>query len=120
MDNSISRYDLLAKMLDVGNLRHQVIAQNVANVNTPGYHRLEVSFEDAFVRQMQRAGPQQPAALAIAPQIVEGGGPERVDGNNVDIDAEMGRLTKNSLLMNAFTQILASRITAQRAAIAGR
>jgi flagellar basal-body rod protein FlgB len=120
MDDAISRFDVLSKMLDVANLRHQVIAQNVANVNTPGYHRLEVSFEDVFARQMQRGGPQQKAALEIAPQIVEGGGPERVDGNNVDIDAEMGRLTKNALLMNAFTQILASRISAQRAALAGR
>ena len=35
--------DLLSQMLDASSLRHRVIAQNIANVNTPGYKRLEVA-----------------------------------------------------------------------------
>ena len=43
-----SAYSLnhLQQLLDTGSLRHRVIAQNVANVNTPGYKRLEVRFAD--------------------------------------------------------------------------
>src|SRR5437660_8135859 len=40
---STLRMDVLARLLDVADLRHRVIAQNVANVNTPGYHRLQVN-----------------------------------------------------------------------------
>ena len=119
MDGKVSQFDLLSKMLDVGNLRQRILAQNIANVNTPQYQRLDVKFEDAFNRQI--AKQQEKSALAIAPRVIEaGGGPERTDGNDVDIDVELGRLTKNTLLMNAYTQILASRIAAHRSAIAGR
>lgn len=119
MDGKVSQFDLLSKALDVANLRQRILAQNIANVNTPQYRRLEVTFEDAFSRQL--AKQQEKSALAISPRIITvEDGPERVDENNVDIDIELGRLTKNTLLMNAYTQILASRLAAHRSAIAGR
>ena len=119
MVGSTGQVDLLGKLLDVGSLRQRVIAQNVANVNTPGYHRQEVNFEDEFSRVLARGNPA--SAINLTPKVAAaGGGPERADGNNVDIDAEIGRMTKNALLMNAYTQILASKIAAQRAAITGR
>jgi flagellar basal-body rod protein FlgB len=119
MDGKVSQFDLLSKVLHVANLRQRILAQNIANVNTPQYQRLEVSFEDAFRRQMVKQ--QEKSAIAVAPRIMEaGGGAERVDGNNVDIDDELGRLTKNTVLMSAVTQILASRIAAHRSAISGR
>jgi flagellar basal-body rod protein FlgB len=119
MDGKVSRNELIAKLLDVASLRQKVIAQNIANVNTPGYRHMEVSFEDTFNRLINQHNAA--AAVKVEPRIVEGsGGAERVDGNNVDIDAEMGRLTKNALLTSAFTQILASRGAAEKAAIAGR
>jgi len=37
---------LLEKMLDVSSVKHKVIANNIANVNTPGYKKMEVSFAD--------------------------------------------------------------------------
>jgi flagellar basal-body rod protein FlgB len=108
----------MTKLLDVAALRHRVLAQNVANVNTPGYHRLEVSFEAAFAKAYTQ---DRKAALNVAPKIVEApGGVERLDGNNVDIDAEMGRLSNNALLYNVYTQILLSRIGAERTAITSR
>ena len=119
MDGKVSHFDLLSKALEVASLRQRLIAQNIANVNTPQYQRLDIPFEEAFTRQLAKHADQ--AALAVAPRVMEaGGGPERADGNNVDIDMELGRLTKNTLLMGAYTQILASRIAAHRSAIAGR
>ncbi len=55
--------ELLSKLLDVASMRHQVIAQNVANVNTPGYHGLDVSFEDAFARQLRSGDERFDAGL---------------------------------------------------------
>src|SRR5262245_35188310 len=96
-----SQFGLLAKLLDAVALRHRAIAQNVANVNTPGYRRLDVSFEDALAQELRTHPESQ--ATTLKPNVIEqGGGPERADGNNVDIDAEMGRLSKNALLYNAY------------------
>lgn len=114
-----SQFELLGSLLDAASLRHQVIAQNVANVNTPGYRRLDVSFEESLNREMLASGD-----LDNSPQkarIIEGAsGPVREDGNNVDVDAEMGRLNKNTMLFNVYSQILATRISAMRSAITGR
>jgi flagellar basal-body rod protein FlgB len=111
-------FDFLAHLLDAASLRHQVVAQNMANVNTPGYHALDVSFEEAFKRSLAQGG--ETAAAGVSGKVVERkGGAERADGNNVDIDAELGRLQKNALLYNAYSQILASRIASMRSAISG-
>jgi len=115
----LHRNELLSRLLDVASLRHRVIAQNVANVNTPGYHRLDLDFEDAFARAVADGDPA--AALRVQPSIVEDtSGPERADGNNVDIDNELSRLEKNTLLYRTFAQIIASQVATQRSAIQGQ
>jgi flagellar basal-body rod protein FlgB len=115
-----SQIDMLAQLLNVATLRHRVIAQNVANVNTPGYRRLEVSFEDALARHLS-SGPDQIDLSGIKPEILQAaGGLDRLDGNNVDIDSEMGNLQKNSLLFGVYSQVLAAKMAAMRAAITGR
>jgi flagellar basal-body rod protein FlgB len=113
-----SQLDLVARLLDVTSMRHRVIAQNVANVNTPGYRRLEVSFEQALARQLEAGFDEIPDLKA---KVVEAsGGIERHDGNNVDVDAEMGRLQKNTLLFSVYSQVLALKMSAMRSAISGR
>ncbi len=115
----IHRNELIARLLDVYSVRHRVIAQNVANVNTPHYHQLDVDFEDAFTRALTNHDPE--ALKHVQPAVVENGsGPERADGNNVDIDNEMGRLEKNTLLYRTFVQILATHVATQRSAISGQ
>jgi flagellar basal-body rod protein FlgB len=119
MGVNLSQFDFLSRLIDTASLRHRVIAQNIANVNTPGYRRLEVSFDEEVGRAM---GKQVPGAGSSSePRVVEADSEsERADGNNVGIDAEVGRLNKNTLLYNAYTQILASKIAAMRSAISGR
>ena len=41
-----SQYDVLRRLLDAAELQHQVTGQNIANVNTPGYRTLEISFDE--------------------------------------------------------------------------
>jgi flagellar basal-body rod protein FlgB len=119
MGMDIHRTELLARLLDVYSVRHRVIAQNVANVNTPNYHQLDVDFEDAFMRALSSHDPS--SLSRVKPAVVENAeGPDRADGNNVDIDFEMARLNKNTLLYRTFAQIIASRIATQRSAITGQ
>lgn len=117
MDTSHLNLKLLAQVLDASAMRHRVIAQNIANVNTPGYRRLAVEFENDLAKAL--AAPDGDVAH-VKPRVVIEDGPERVDGNTVDIDREMGALSKNSLLYQAAAQIITSRVASMRSAIAGR
>ncbi|HEX8085823.1 MAG TPA: flagellar basal body rod protein FlgB [Solirubrobacteraceae bacterium] len=88
-------------------LRHQALASNLANVNTPGYKRQDVDFHSA----LQAAMPGGPAALAsaqIAP-AVDDAAPMRPDGNSVDVDAENANLAQNALEYEALAQVLRAR-----------
>ncbi len=119
MNVTPSQFALLGKLLESGALRQRVISQNLANVNTPGYHRQDVSFEQKLARMLEN---QSGAGISgIEPTVYEVAGlPERADGNNVDIDIEMGQLNKNSLLYQTYSQVLASKLSMLRSAITGR
>ena len=113
-----SQFDMLSKLLDAAELRHRVISQNVANVNTPGYRRLDVDFEAMLARRL--AGSSGDIS-DVEPEIREAAGqPGRADGNTVDIDQEMGQLNKNALLYQTYAQVLASKLAMMRSAITGQ
>jgi len=112
--------NLLEKMLNVSTTKHMVIANNIANVNTPGYRRMEVSFED----QLSQAMKDTPASklTTLQPKIVvskdkEGSGSIRNDGNNVNIDSEVSSLVRNTLSYNIYTQLLAKKMDMVKYAI---
>ena len=117
MDTSTN---LLEKMMNVSATKHKVIANNIANVNTPGYKRMEVSFED----QLSRAIQDVPVAklTTLQPKIVvskdkEGSGNIRNDGNNVNIDSEVTSLLKNTGIYNVYTQLLGKKMEMVKSAI---
>ena len=69
--------------LDALALRQRVIADNVANINTPNYHAKRVDFEDALSSAV-RNGSQ----ATVVPTVQRSLEPTRTDGNNVNLDAE--------------------------------
>ncbi|MGN6301568.1 MAG: flagellar basal body rod protein FlgB [Angustibacter sp.] len=62
--------------------RQRAIADNIANVQTPGYHATRISFEDDL-RQAVESGSG--LASPVAQTSLE---PTRLDGNNVNLDTE--------------------------------
>lgn len=113
-----AQLDVLQGLLRVSEQRHRVIGQNIANVNTPGYRRHDVSFEDAVKKVLLSTSGE--SLRGFEPEVHEVEGlPSRADGNNVDIDREMGELSKNSLLYQTLAQVLASRLGTMRSAITG-
>ena len=125
-----SPVNVLERALTGSSLRHKVISNNIANVNTPGYKRVDVSFEQelaAASADSSRLGMTRthPGHLAAAG---EGTGPRitrsestslRTDGNNVDIDAEMAAMTKNNIYYNALAQRIGGYYTNIKSAIKG-
>ena len=111
-----SQIEQLPGLMDVAELRHRVISQNIANVNTPGYHRLDVEFERELAKAMQTS--DRSALPEITPRIVKDDSASvRADGNNVDVDRELGQLNKNAMLFQMYSQLLRSQFDAMRRAI---
>ena len=112
---------LLEKMLDVSSIKHKVIANNIANVNTPGYKKMEVSFADQLEKAVNESSLNKFDTLQ--PKIVvskeDTSETVRNDGNNVDMDKEVSSLVKNTLSYSIFTQLLAKKYEGIKSAIEG-
>lgn len=106
--------------------RNTAIANNLANAETPGYKRLDVSFEDALadaagLAHSGRTGSAASAVEDILPQsTVDSATAMRTDGSNVDPDTEMAALAQNQLAHQTVTSLLDKHLTLIRTAVVGR
>src|SRR5919202_4268128 len=104
--------------------RQRTIANNVANVDTPGFKASEVRFEDALKSAISRgtgATVNQASLNATASRgTLVDATTSRADGNNVDIDREMELLGEANLNYSAMTQLMATRLGIVRNVINGR
>jgi flagellar basal-body rod protein FlgB len=128
---------VLGKSLDAATLRDRAISANVANVNTPGYQRVEVAFE-AALRQALNPKPVNSGSAAkdgekldrlnITPDLshVEAVAYRPMDEaqasgvNNVDIDMEMSKLAENQIAFNFGVRFVQSERGLIESAIKGR
>ena len=88
--------------LDAAALRHQAIAHNIANLHTPGYVPLGVSFE-ASLAAVQRG--QAPAAPQLVAQIDRAAGPRPQDA-----DMEMVALSENTIHYQALIKGISTQL----------
>jgi len=127
----------LEQSLKASSLRHQVLANNIANVNVPGFQASEVTFEEHLqealkgeVPQTGLAGlrtdarhipintPTQLPPAAVEPQIRQAvTGTMRQDGNTVDVEAEQAKLAANQLWYQALVRSIQDEFTRLRTAI---
>jgi flagellar basal-body rod protein FlgB len=78
----------LSSALDGLSARQRVIADNIANVQTPGYHAQRVNFEDSLRDALQNGSLDSGAAGEVEPTTQTSLEPTRLDGNNVNLDTE--------------------------------
>ena len=110
--------------MDDAAIRHQAIASNIANVNTPGYRRMDDSstFEHAYsdaitrLRNGETVGDLPEAKIETA--AVQG--PARPDGNTVQIEQEMVSMAQNSAKYEFAGQMLAQNYHGLKLAITGQ
>jgi flagellar basal-body rod protein FlgB len=117
----------LSRGLTFASRRHELIAQNLANVETPGYHARDLVFEDHLTPLVGAVPADLSADAPLAgpaerrPRIVfsEDRAPN-TEGNDVKLDRQMARLAENTLYHNALVQILSSQFNMLKQAISGR
>jgi flagellar basal-body rod protein FlgB len=101
-------YHLIERSLDIANLRHGVIASNVANLDTPGYRPKEINFDKALKDAQER----NPVDLTRTHPLHFGsqGGRYEISyeerGERVDIDQEMSKLAENNLRYQTDIEVL--------------
>jgi flagellar basal-body rod protein FlgB len=76
---------------------------------------MDVEFELQLAQELQGHGVGQ-----ASPEIVETPGLKtKADGNNVDVDREIGQMNKNAMLQQTYVQLLGSHLERMRLAIEG-
>ena len=110
----------LVGLLNAGNRRHAVIANNLANVDTPGYKAARLRFGrqlEAILDERGRLRQGKRLDTEVYHPMFADAGP---DGNDVILAREMVELSKNTLQMKLYLAALRSRIHRLKTAIEGR
>lgn len=98
----------IERYMDLVSARQKLVASNIANADTPGYHTRDLDFQAEF----------QSAVNAAPPRAVEVGGLKvKNDGNNVNLDREARLLAENALRFNLASALMRSEIRTVRSAI---
>ncbi|MGY0375146.1 flagellar basal body rod protein FlgB [Clostridium sp. JNZ J1-5] len=127
MSESERTYELLKKSLDAAEDRKKVIANNLANINTKGYKRLYVTFEETLKESKDKLKLETTDKRHISNESEYGqievkrddSTSMRKDGNNVDDVTETVNLAANTLKYNALITELNSRMSTKRYVISG-
>jgi flagellar basal-body rod protein FlgB len=103
----------LEKAMDLSYRRNTVLTGNLANIDTPEYEPKDLEFQDRLKSELETS--EMPNA---APQIETRAEAEpRLDGNKVDLDGEVARITSNRLFYQLSTEVLTRRLARIRYAI---
>ncbi|HHV64782.1 MAG TPA: flagellar basal body rod protein FlgB [Peptococcaceae bacterium] len=122
--------NLLESGLNGLSLRHKVLADNIANVDTPNFKRSDVDFQQVLQAILKDGETKSIELKRTLPGHLSGVGTWsndlviqdystsfRNDGNNVDIDQEMSRLAQNTLQYNALATSLTAHLNMLRQVI---
>lgn len=121
--------DVLSNALNLRTQRHQVLASNIANADTPNYKARDFDFSRAMQNAM--AGRSDGVTMArTSSRHIEGGGgglaaglqfrkesQSSVDGNTVDMDVERAQIAENAMQYEILTRLISDRIQSMRSAI---
>lgn len=97
--------------------REQVLSNNIANAQTPGFVAQDVSFESqlsGILDGTSTSGPDSSGDVVNAPDLTTS-----QDGNRVDLESQMSKMTETNLMFGALTQLTADRFGILNTAITG-
>ncbi len=117
MDNIINE---LAKYLSFTQMRHKILASNIANADTPHYKAFDLRFKDIFKKSnmVRRINMVLTNSRHIRPAYLMQETPKLIvtppltvsqDGNWVDLEYQMAQLAENTMEYEIATQLLAKK-----------
>jgi flagellar basal-body rod protein FlgB len=115
-------YLVAKKALDAVVLRQQAIANNIANLETPGYKRIDIA--PSFEAELERASSSGDLAqieslkpsLSVDPNAVA----SSRDGNTVHLQSELMELNENAVAHSLETQLVSGMLQRMQMAITGK
>lgn len=119
--------------MSVASKKNDVIAENIANVDTPGFKARKLEFDEAMAG-FYGAGKNMPltvtdgrhiqaedATLNVSSYARFQNNPSlRNDGNDVNLDYEMSEMSSNSVMYSMYSQITSMEFMKLKSAIQGR
>lgn len=116
-----SNVALTGRVLDLRSERQNVVMSNLANIKTPGYKTLELKWEDELQAALGRDAkgklsstneqhmPSVFNAKTFSGDATHTFQPHTVKGmDSVDLDKEMAKMSKNTLMYNALVTVVKS------------
>jgi flagellar basal-body rod protein FlgB len=126
-------FKLLERAMDLRSTKHNVVMSNIANMDTPNYKAFDVIIEEEMEKTKSAGDTSQVkkthqkhlsgrngAAGYVRPTLEETEQKTlRKDGNTVDLDREMAKLSENNLMYDALAQIISKKFQGLKDAIKG-
>ena len=126
--NAFDYINVLDKAADASWLRETAITNNLANIDTPGYKRLDVDFQSVLEKELgmskytsldqkMRGLNGNLGNLTVSTYTDSTNYSYRLDGNNVDVDTENVELASEQIRYEALTSSINSQFNCMKAAI---
>ena len=100
--------DIINAGVKAETLRQKAIANNIANLETPGYRRIDVKFEELLARCLRSSGEfdlSEVEAEIYRPKNT----PVKSNGNDVSLETEIGQMIKNTLRHKTYIRLLSKK-----------
>ena len=113
--NIYNYINVLEKAASAANSREEILTNNLANVDTPNYKRKDVAFQDVLEQALIGGEPLDERIAEVNTHLSDFGGliytdssslSYRLDGNNVDADAESAKLAENQIRYNTLVDMI--------------
>lgn len=109
MSKTSNIVDFLEAGIKAESLRQKAIASNVANLETPGYQRIDIKFEELLTKALASGSAFDLGQ--IAPQIHQPKStPIKSNGNDVSLEGEVGEMVKNTLRHKTYIRLLSKKL----------
>lgn len=100
---------LLERALNIRSFYHKILASNIANVETPGYKEKDIDFEAELRKSLGESTTSIEVREKSNPDGVDG-----IDGNSVNMEDQIVKLTENTMMFNAFVQLINKKFSMMR------
>lgn len=118
--------NVLTKAADASYQREAILANNISNVDTPGYKRKDLNFEGVLSQELGRCKHQSldkkiseldTSKLTANVYTDHSNYSYRMDGNNVDIDTENVELASEQIKYEALTSGISSQFSRMKSVL---